>query len=92
MCVIIFDQNKSGMGSVVGWGKVIKMYGALLTKEGLKMTTQGNFNGFVSWLNWVYMLGLGKAIATRTFVVNQKDPGWFSAIFWLPIVFGTLER
>ena len=80
------------MGSVVGWGKVFKMYGALLTKEGLKMTTQGNFNGFVSWLNWVYMLGLGKAIATRTFVVNQKDPGWFSAIFWLPIVFGTLER
>lgn len=69
------------MGSVVGWGKVIKMYGALLTKDGLKMTTQGNFNGFVAWTNWIYMLGLGKAIATRSFVVNQKDPGWFTVSF-----------
>ena len=69
------------MGSVVGWGKVLKMYGALLTKEGLKMTTQGNFNGFIGWINWIYMLGLGKAITTRTFVVNQKDPGWVSLIF-----------
>ena len=66
---------------VLGYRNIFKLGLSFFTKTGFQMTAQANYNGFICYNNWIYLLGLGTSIKFTIHILNQKDPET-----WAPLI------
>ena len=96
------DENIE-ITSVLGYKNIWKLGSAFFTSTGFQMSAQGNYNGFICFNSWIYMLTLGTTMKYTLHFLDQKNPeSWaplmekkqiLSAAFYTPqlLVFAMTE-
>ena len=79
--VRVLKNREDGISKILGYSNIFKMGISFFTSNGFRMSAQGNYNGFICYNNWIYLLSLGTKLRFTLFVLNQKNPE-----SWAPLI------
>ena len=79
--VRVLKNREDGISKVLGYSNIFKMVISFFTSNGFRMSAQGNYNGFICYNNWIYLLSLGTKLRFTLYLLNQKNPE-----SWAPLI------
>ena len=79
--VRVLKNREDGISKVLGYPNILKLGISFFTWNGFRMSAQGNYNGFICFNNWIYLLSLGTKLRFTLYILNQKNPE-----SWAPLI------
>ena len=79
--VRVLKNREDGISKILGYSNTLKLGISFFTSNGFRMSAQGNYNGFICFNNWIYMLSLGTKLRFTLYILNQKNPE-----SWAPLI------